>query len=77
MIDLGDRLNQRGVAYVEANVAGSSAQLRDGEAVLLIGGDGASVKRIEALLESIERATIEHSFNWRPSCVFAWASFFC
>lgn len=33
-----DRLSQKGVEYMDATVSGSSQQVRDGDAVLLIGG---------------------------------------
>ena len=44
---LAARLGHRGIAYIDATIAGSSEQTRRGEAVVLIGGD----------LEHVERAT--------------------
>lgn len=44
------RLSQRAVTYLEANVAGSSAQARVGEALLLVGGDAAAIQEVRLLL---------------------------
>ena len=53
MMAAGDRLGELGVSYVEANVAGSSVQMRCGQATLLVGGDRPSVSRIEPLLKCL------------------------
>jgi 3-hydroxyisobutyrate dehydrogenase-like beta-hydroxyacid dehydrogenase len=39
MISLGQRLTERGATYLDATIAGSSAQVRLGEVVVMIGGD--------------------------------------
>ncbi|MDQ8199407.1 NAD(P)-dependent oxidoreductase [Pelagicoccus enzymogenes] len=46
-------LKNRGVVYVEANVAGSSDALRNGEATLLIGGDENEVSPLLPLFEAL------------------------
>ncbi len=53
MCAIGAFLSQRGVDYIEATVAASSAQLRVGSGALLIGGDEAAVARLEPLLKLI------------------------
>lgn len=53
MTAFGESLLQRGIDYVEANVAGSSEQLRDGRAMLLVGGEESTVARLEHLFASI------------------------
>jgi 3-hydroxyisobutyrate dehydrogenase-like beta-hydroxyacid dehydrogenase len=39
MAQLGQSLQQRGVAYLDATIAGSSAQVRTGNVIVLLGGD--------------------------------------
>jgi 3-hydroxyisobutyrate dehydrogenase-like beta-hydroxyacid dehydrogenase len=51
-VQLAARLHQRGVAYVDATIAGSSEQARRGEAVILIGGEASAVQRATPVLES-------------------------
>ncbi|MCA9127933.1 MAG: NAD(P)-dependent oxidoreductase [Planctomycetales bacterium] len=53
MIAIGKSLLQFGVHYVEATVAGSSAQVRSVQAALFLGGDAEIVQRIEPQLASI------------------------
>jgi 3-hydroxyisobutyrate dehydrogenase-like beta-hydroxyacid dehydrogenase len=53
MIEHGRQLRELGVAYVEATVAGSSAQLRAGAARLFVGGDEEAVRRIGPLLDCL------------------------
>ena len=53
MTAIAESLRQRGIAYVEANVAGSSEQLRDGRAMLLVGGEESTVATLEHLFASI------------------------
>src|SRR4051812_38034186 len=38
-VEQSRRLRERGVAYIDATVSGSSRQMRDGEAVLTVGAD--------------------------------------
>jgi 3-hydroxyisobutyrate dehydrogenase-like beta-hydroxyacid dehydrogenase len=47
---LAERLRKPGVGYVDATIAGSSEQVRRGEAVVLIGGETADVERAESVL---------------------------
>lgn len=39
---LGRRLVERGIRYLDAPISGSSQQLRDGEATVMVGGDAAA-----------------------------------
>jgi len=47
---LAQRLAQRGVDFIEAPLSGSSQQIGQGAATLLLGGDAAALARHEALL---------------------------
>ena len=49
---LAQRLAGRGIAYVDATIAGSSDQARRGEAVILIGGDVGDVAHSQPILDS-------------------------
>jgi len=53
---LAGRLAAQGVHYVEANVAGSSVLLRQGEAALFVGGDERIVKELTPLLMDLTNA---------------------
>lgn len=53
VIAIGDSLATVGVEYVEATVAGSSDQVRDGEAALFVGGAPEAFDRVRHLLETI------------------------
>ncbi|MCZ6674125.1 MAG: NAD(P)-dependent oxidoreductase [Verrucomicrobia bacterium] len=50
---LADSLSQKSVPYIEANVAGSSAQLRKGEAVLFLGGSKEVIARYQQLFDDL------------------------
>ena len=50
---LGQALAKRGAAYLEANVAGSSALAKRGEATLFLGGSAKTIDRSQALLEAL------------------------
>ena len=50
---LGQALTQHGAAYLEANVAGSSALAKRGEATLFLGGSAKTIDRSQALLEAL------------------------
>jgi len=41
-VAIAARLNRKGVAYLDATVAGSSTQFRQGQATLMVGGDAAA-----------------------------------
>jgi 3-hydroxyisobutyrate dehydrogenase-like beta-hydroxyacid dehydrogenase len=47
---LAARLAERGIGYVDATIAGSSDQARRGEAVLIVGGRDADVRRAQPVL---------------------------
>lgn len=53
MVAIGHRLNRDGVFYVEANVAGSSRQMREGEASLFLGGDEEVLAKIQPVLDAL------------------------
>jgi 3-hydroxyisobutyrate dehydrogenase-like beta-hydroxyacid dehydrogenase len=53
MVALGQRLGQRGATYVEATVAGSSSQFRQGGACFFLGGDAAALDRLRWLWDSL------------------------
>ena len=50
---LASRLMARGVGLIDATISGSSAQLRDGEAVLMVGGEDAAVAACDDLLRAV------------------------
>jgi 3-hydroxyisobutyrate dehydrogenase-like beta-hydroxyacid dehydrogenase len=52
---LGAALAARGVGYLDASVAGSSVQMRQGDAVLLVGGEPAHVNACADLLACLAR----------------------
>jgi 3-hydroxyisobutyrate dehydrogenase-like beta-hydroxyacid dehydrogenase len=49
---LSQRLEARGIDYVDATIAGSSEQVRRGEAVVIIGGNDAAVRRAQPILSA-------------------------
>jgi 3-hydroxyisobutyrate dehydrogenase-like beta-hydroxyacid dehydrogenase len=49
---LAQRLEARGIDYVDATIAGSSEQVRRGEAVVIIGGNDAAVRRAQLILSA-------------------------
>ena len=52
---LGARLAERGVAYLDATVAGSSQQTRAGEVVVMVGGEADVFRACEPLLRDFAR----------------------
>lgn len=50
---LGERLQTRGVDFIEAPLSGSSAQIGAGEATMLLGGTDAALARAAPLLEAL------------------------
>lgn len=50
MAELGARLARRGIAYLDATIAGSSAQVRSGEVVVMVGGPAEAVSQSRELL---------------------------
>ena len=53
MVATSQSLLELGVSYLEATVAGSSAQVATGEVALLLGGDTEVVERVKPLLTAI------------------------
>jgi 3-hydroxyisobutyrate dehydrogenase-like beta-hydroxyacid dehydrogenase len=52
---LAGELARRGVRYIDATIAGSSEQVRRGEAVVIVGGEPADVARGEPILAAWSR----------------------
>jgi 3-hydroxyisobutyrate dehydrogenase len=51
-VELARRLTSQGIGYIDATIAGSSEQVRQGEAVVMIGGEPAQVSRAESVLST-------------------------
>ena len=46
---IGGRLNRLGIPYVDATIAGSSQQVRDGNVVVMAGGDAEALRPCESI----------------------------
>jgi len=57
MAQLGHSLQQRGVAYLDATIAGSSDQVRAGNAIVLLGGDATAVNDATEVLGAFAKKT--------------------
>jgi 3-hydroxyisobutyrate dehydrogenase-like beta-hydroxyacid dehydrogenase len=55
MAELGHHLQQRGIAYVDATIAGNSDEARRGEVIVLAGGDSAVFERCRPLFACFAR----------------------
>jgi 3-hydroxyisobutyrate dehydrogenase-like beta-hydroxyacid dehydrogenase len=55
--ELGRRLAARDVAYLDATISGSSAQVRSGDVALMVGGDAAAFAACADLFAGIGRQT--------------------
>jgi 3-hydroxyisobutyrate dehydrogenase-like beta-hydroxyacid dehydrogenase len=55
---LAGRLQTRGIAFIEAPLSGSSAQIAAGEATLLLGGDAATIATQTSVLDAISTRRI-------------------
>jgi len=53
MITIGESLAEHETSYLEANVAGSSSQVRDGTATVFLGGNPAVIDATESVLAAI------------------------
>ncbi len=53
VVAMGKRLKQWGVKYVEATVAGSSRQMRNGTATLFLGGDAGAIASVQPVLNAL------------------------
>ena len=62
MAALGLRLSARGARYLDATIAGSSAQVRAGEVILMVGGDAETV----AACDELFRTFASRSFHVGP-----------
>jgi 3-hydroxyisobutyrate dehydrogenase-like beta-hydroxyacid dehydrogenase len=51
--EIAQQLSGRGVAYLDATVSGSSSQLRDGSAVLMVGGEQAAFTEAREILGAL------------------------
>jgi 3-hydroxyisobutyrate dehydrogenase-like beta-hydroxyacid dehydrogenase len=51
-VNMAERLSRSNVGYIDATIAGSSQQARNGESVVVIGGEGGEVDRAAPILES-------------------------
>jgi 3-hydroxyisobutyrate dehydrogenase-like beta-hydroxyacid dehydrogenase len=60
MIAHAEVLKPRGIGYVEAEVAGSSAQARKGEALVFAGGDDTDLAKCHSVLEAFA-AEVHHA----------------
>lgn len=54
---LGQSLQQRGVAYLDATIAGSSAQVRAGNVIVMLGGDVIAAKASADVLNAFAKQT--------------------
>ncbi|MBX3411739.1 MAG: NAD(P)-dependent oxidoreductase [Pirellulales bacterium] len=55
---LGAELASRGVTYLDATISGSSVQVRDGEALFMVGGPRETFERCRPLLAVLSRQAI-------------------
>ena len=62
MAAFGESLARRGIHYLDATIAGSSAQVRTGDVIVMLGGETAAVKACEELIRSFAR----QSFHLGP-----------
>lgn len=58
MAALGAELARRGVTYLDATISGSSLQVRQGEALLMVGGPLQAVEQCRPLCDLLARRTI-------------------
>ncbi len=52
-VALAERLRKRGVSYLDATISGSSQQIRDRQAVVMVGGDAADYEACGDLLRAV------------------------
>lgn len=60
---MGERLAARGVAFLDATIAGSSVQVAAGEAIVMAGGDAAAFQQAEPILAAFAKQTF-HVGRW-------------
>lgn len=56
-VAIAEQLRSRGVSYLDATVAGSSAQARQGDIVMMVGGAGAAYEACGDIFEALARKT--------------------
>jgi len=54
---LAKRLAERGIYFLDATISGSSRQVRDGDAVFMVGGDKAAFERCTDIFQALSSAT--------------------
>ena len=57
MAAIGASLARRGVHYLDATIAGSSAQVRAGDVIVMLGGDAAAANACDPILRSFAKQT--------------------
>lgn len=62
MAAIGQSLAKRGVRYLDATIAGSSAQVRAGDVIVMLGGDETAARECDDLLRSFAK----QSFHLGP-----------
>src|SRR5512141_2411973 len=55
MAAIGARLAARGIAYLDATIGGSSRQVREGDAIMLVGGEAAAFAACRDVFEACSR----------------------
>jgi 3-hydroxyisobutyrate dehydrogenase-like beta-hydroxyacid dehydrogenase len=55
MAKIGQQLSEMGCDYLDATIAGSSAQVHSGDCVMMLGGSEAAAKRCESLLAAFAK----------------------
>lgn len=58
MVEIGRRLAEEGIAYLDATVSGSSAHVRAGDGVLMVGGPEGAFAECEELFRVLARQTL-------------------
>ncbi len=61
--ELAARLNEKGIAYLDATISGASSQIRNGQALFMVGGD----RKIFGAVEPVLRLFSDRVFYVGPS----------
>ena len=67
IVDIAGTLQEQGARYLEANVAGSSEALRQGRAVLFLGGDADTVAWSRGIINALSSSTFHIGPNGSAS----------
>lgn len=62
-VSLAQRLRARGIRFVDATILGSSQQVREGEALVMAGGDAADVRACDEVFNAFARAAFHMGAN--------------